>query len=191
MVDTECPPAGSPGGWWALTGTPGVGKSSVAAALAPDLLAVEVGDLAVAAGAGRRLGERAVDVDLGRLARFVRRSRPATPVVVAGHLSHLLPIPNAVVLRCHPRELRRRLGRVGGRHPAETHENVVVEALDLVLVEAVRSRRAVWQIDTTGLTVGAVARRVRGIVAGRRAASDVVAWLSDPAVPALLFPRTE
>lgn len=172
-------------GWWALTGTPGTGKSAVARALAPGALGIELADLAEGFGA-RRLAGRTVEIDLGALARFVRAHAPAYPVLVAGHLSHRLPIPRVIVLRCHPRELARRLAR-RGTPPSETRANVACEAIDLLAAEARGLGRSVTELDTTGRRPAEVAREIRTRLGTRADAGSVVDWLTDPDVPELLL----
>jgi adenylate kinase len=167
----------------ALTGTPGVGKSSVARRLAPGLRSVEVSHLARREGAATGRG-RSLVVDLRRLRAALSRPGALDGLdLVVGHLAHLLPLPRAIVLRCHPLELRERLqrGRRGSR--ADRQANFVAEATDAVLVEALSLGREVVEVDTTGRTVSDVARRVRASLrarAGRGAAA--VDWLADPAV---------
>ncbi len=174
----------------ALTGTPGTGKSAVAALLSSRWATEEVADLALRLGAGRRI-PHGVEVDVARLARRMRAARPADlPEVVVGHLAHLLPIRDAIVLRCHPVELARRLGRSRRGSDRDRRANVEAEATDVVLVEAVERSRRVWEIDTTHRTVPSVAREVRGIVR-RRGPSRFgsVEWLSDPRVTDYLLRR--
>jgi len=111
------------------------------------------------------------------------RSGPALRGVdlVVGHLAHRLPLRDAVVLRCHPRELRARLERAGRGTPSDRAENVTAEALDLVLVEALARARRVYEIDTTGRPAAAVARAVLRRVRGRGpSAYGRVDWLADP-----------
>ena len=172
-----------------ITGTPGTGKSSVARALPARYPWIEVGELALRFGAGRGSG-REIEVDLPALARAMRSSRPgAFPPVLVGHLAHLLPIRDVVVLRCHPVELALRLGRARRGTAVERHENLVVEATDVILGEALARRRRVWEIDTTGRTVSDIALEVRAIIARRRAPRHGrTDWLSDPAVTAHLLP---
>lgn len=166
----------------ALTGTPGTGKSSVARHLAPRRSSIEVGDLALRLGCGRRAGPRSITVDLPALATAVRADRPPEEIVV-GHLAHLLPVREAIVLRCHPLELGRRLARARRGTAGERRENVAAEATDVVLFEALRPGRRVWEIDTTGLPVAAAARRVEDRLR-RRGPSRFgsIDWLSDPTV---------
>lgn len=166
----------------ALTGTPGTGKSAVARRLAPRFRSIEVGTLAIERGAGRRSGARSTTVHLARLTALLRRE-PAHADIVVGHLAHLLPIRDTIVLRCHPLELGRRLQRARRGSVRDRAANVVAEATDAILIEAIELGRRVWEIDTTGLGVDAVARRVAARI-GRRGPSRYgrVDWLADPAV---------
>jgi adenylate kinase len=168
------------GGWVALTGTPGTGKSSVAKRLRSAPPAVEVSELALQLGAGRRRGHGSVEVDLVALRRAFRRFARTTPTGVAvGHLAHLLPVRYVIVLRCHPRELARRLRRVG-RSRRDRTANAFAEALDIVLVEALATRVPVREVDTTHRSVAAVARGVESLVRRRpRARYGRVRWLAD------------
>ena len=174
----------------ALTGTPGTGKSSVARALARRVDCVEVGELARRAGAAK--GEdRSTTVDLGRLGRYLRAHRglDGTEVVV-GHLAHLLPIRDVVLLRCNPRVLEQRLARAHRGSPRERRENALAEAVDLILVEALERRRRIWEVDATRRTVTQVAREVEAIIGRRpRPRWGQVHWLTDPGVTAHLLPR--
>lgn len=173
-------PPRRPGTWVALTGTPGTGKSSVAKRLPSSLRGIEVSELARRLGAGRRRGRRSVEVDLPALRRAFRGYARTEPTgIVVGHLSHLLPVRYIIVLRCHPRELARRLRR-GRRARRDRTANALAEALDIVLVEALATGLPVREVDTTHRSVAAVARLVEGLV-GRRPPANYgrVRWLAD------------
>jgi len=167
----------------ALTGTPGTGKSSVGDRLRGELRVVEVSDLARRHGAARGRG-RHVAVDLARLRRSLRRPGALDDVdLVVGHLAHLLPVSEAIVLRCRPVELVERLRRARRGSAADRQANFVCEATDAVLLEAMEAGRTVFEIDTTGRTVGAVVRDVRRRLAtGGPPRFGSVDWLVDPAV---------
>jgi len=99
---------------------------------------------------------------------------------VVGHLAHLLPIRDTIVLRCHPRELARRLARARRGTPREKNENLVAEATDVILLEAIGRGRRIWEVDTTGRSVDSVARDVRRRIRRRGPPSyGKVDWLSD------------
>lgn len=174
----------------ALTGTPGTGKSAVAAALGRRWRSVEVAELARRHHAARgRPGH--VEVDLARLRRRLRASSALADVdVVVGHLAHLLPIRDVVVLRCHPLELEDRLLRAHRGPAADRRENALAEATDVVLFETVRPGRRIWEVDTTGRSVASVAREVgRRLRSRGRSSYGNVDWLSDPNVTAHLLDR--
>src|SRR5262249_41318923 len=132
-----------------------------------------------------------VEVDLERLAASIAaEGSGGAPRVLVGHLAHLLPVGGAVVLRCHPIELARRLG---GRRPPlsefEREENVACEATEIVLAE-VREFVAgpVLEIDATRRSPSAIAAEIaRWLRRPRSRSARDVAWLRDPRVPALLL----
>lgn len=167
----------------ALTGTPGVGKSAVARALSARWKVAEVGELATRLGAGRP-GRDGLTVDLARLRRALRGGRRYGGVdLVVGHLAHLLPVREAIVLRCRPVELAVRLGRARRGVAKDRRENFTAEALDVVLAEAVGRGLPVYEIDTTGLSVPRVARAVdQRLRRGGPPRWGIVDWLADPEV---------
>ena len=66
---------------------------------------------------------------------------------------------------------------------------VVAETTDVVLLEALRRRRRVWEVDTTGRSVADVAREVDAIVRDRAGPHHgSVDWLADPLVTDYLLP---
>ncbi len=98
---------------------------------------------------------------------------------MVGHLAHFLPVSYIVVLRCNPVELARRL-RGARRTPGDRTANVLSEALDIVLVEALAAGVPVREVDTTDRSVAEVARIVEGLVRRRPAARyGQVSWLAD------------
>ncbi|MGI0140010.1 MAG: AAA family ATPase [Thermoplasmata archaeon] len=163
----------------ALTGIPGTGKSSVAARLPPRWRSVEVAALAVERGCARRR-PGGWEVDLPRLARSLRRRPPVEVDLLVGHLAHLLPVRFAIVLRCRPTELYRRLTRARRGSRTERGENAVAEALDAIGAE-VRARRIPYrEIDVSGRSISAVARSVdRLLTDGLRPTAPRVDWLGD------------
>ncbi len=167
----------------ALTGTPGTGKSRVAGLLPEAWSPVEVGEWAGRAGHARRLRGSWI-VDLAALQRdFARLHRAFPHPVYVGHLAHLLPIRDVIVLRCHPRELARRLARARRGTPRQQTANVVAEALDLILVESLTLGRRVWEVDTTGRDPRDVARIVVRLLSHRGPPKvGRIRWLEDPTV---------
>lgn len=166
----------------ALTGTPGTGKTTVARRLGSRWRVLEVADLAERFGTGRRR-EGGWVVDISATARSLSACRHPPADLVVGHLAHFLPIRDVIVLRCHPQELRRRLARSRPSSQRDRHANLVAEATDTILVEAVELRRRIWEIDTTGRSPASVAREVSARIRTRgRPSYGRVDWLADPAV---------
>lgn len=171
---------------FALTGVPGTGKSRTGRLLAHEFRVREVGTLAEEWGFARRT-RGGLTVDVAAVVRRFRRDPPDLDVVV-GHLAHLLPVQDVIVLRCCPLELVRRLRRARRGTPHDRAENFRAEALDLVLVEALRPGRRVWEIDTTDRSPTEVARAVRRTMERRPVVRrGKVDWLADPRVTAHLL----
>jgi adenylate kinase len=111
---------------------------------------------------------------------------PPAPVVIAGYLSHRLPVHRVIVLRCHPTVLADRLRGRGG-DPRERRENVECEALDTIAGAARAPGRTVFEIDTTHASPETIARKIRSLMAGTPPSAPRIDWLSDPTVPPLLL----
>ncbi len=163
----------------ALSGTPGSGKSRVAGELRGRPPSIEVGPLADRFGAATAVG-RGWIVDLPRLIRGLR-SRPTAEPLWVGHLSHLLPVRAAVVLRCHPRRLLARLEGSARPLPRRLREeNAAAEALAVISGEAIRPGVRLWEVDTTDRSAREVAREVQRLLEERPACRyGDVDWLSD------------
>ena len=99
----------------ALTGTPGVGKTTIAALLADVGYQVEtVQDIAERFGCiddvDSEDGAMPIDIDdLNTQIQSEWKNDPIKSIVIDGHLSHLLPVDCVIILRCSPSVLRKRL----------------------------------------------------------------------------------
>ena len=138
----------------ALTGTPGVGKSTLAALVAgrPDWTVVDVKGWARQAGVvdGYDSEQDAEVIDVVALAARIEPERTRF-TLYEGHLSHLLPVDVAWVVRLDPVALQPRLAARG--YPRwKVEENLEAEALDLILQEALDEVPRVIQRDGTRRT---------------------------------------
>ncbi len=150
----------------ALTGTPGTGKTTTAKELLRmGYRVLSVNELAEKLDCilGKDEGCKIVDVD--ELAERLKEVLPEGKVILEGHLSHLLDPDLIIILRCNPIVLKERLESKGW--PKEkVLENVEAELVDAILIEAIETGKDVYEIDTTNLKPGEVARIVDEIVSG-------------------------
>jgi adenylate kinase len=181
-----------------IAGVPGVGKSTVADAVAERLgcPVIGVSELAVKEGALlARDEERDTDiVDLPRLKEKITEVISATegPIIVEGHYAYdVVPtdlVSHALVFRRAPWVLKEEL-RERGYSDEKIRENVEAELLDVPLVEAIEALGPdlVCEADTTGRTPEETVDEVLGILEGsipcRR---NLVDWLGSPETRRLL-----
>lgn len=181
-----------------IAGVPGVGKSTVAVAVAERLGCPVIGVSELAVKEGALLGrdeDRDTDiVDLPRLKEIIAEAVSATegPIIVEGHYAYdVVPsdlVSHALILRRAPWILKEEL-RERGYSNEKISENVEAELLDVPLVEAIEALGSdlVCEADTTGRTPEETVGEVLGIVEGsipcRR---NLVDWLGSPETRALL-----
>ena len=137
----------------AVTGTPGVGKTTLAEAMRRHgwrVVDVKRWAREVGAVVGHDAQDQADVIDVERLRLHVLPD-DGERVAYEGHLSHFLPLDVAWVVRCDPDLLRERLA-LRGYPPGKVEENVEVEALDLILQEALEHVPRVVQRDGTRRT---------------------------------------
>mgnify|MGYP000393471230 CR=1 FL=1 len=152
---------------FAVTGTPGTGKST-ACALLKNVEVVHLNDLIRDNMEIFEVDEAdgCVQVDTDKLQELV--GKPEGTVVIEGHLSHLLENDLTIVLRCSPTVMADRLFSRDWP-PDKLRENQEAEAVDVILVEAVERGGEVLEIDTTDMTPEEVAAAIESIIAGERA----------------------
>lgn len=151
---------------FAVTGTPGVGKTS-ACALVKGLPVVHVNELVDQLGlvSGYDRKRKTKEVDVPKLAKAVAKMKG--DFILEGHFAHLLGPDVAIVLRCSPKVLEKRLMKKGWDEK-KIVENVEAEAVDVILIEALENVHEVCEIDTSKKTPSQVARDVERIISGER-----------------------
>ena len=151
----------------AVTGTPGTGKSSACDVLARRGYAVvDLDEVARRDGliTGRDAARGSDEVDVDALREHLRV--PAKIAFLRAHYAHAMAVDLAVVLRCSPAVLRKRL-EARGWPPAKVRENVEAEAIDLITQEAAERLPQVYEIDTTSRTAEETADVILGILQGK------------------------
>lgn len=151
----------------ALTGTPGVGKTTVSKVLVRrgyDIL--DLNNFIKEKGLiGDKDPERdTFEVDIECL-KDIYHSENLDPDMVEGHLAHHLSLSPTVVLRCSPSELEERMKNKGWNEP-KIKENLEAEMLDTILIEALEFCEDVFEIDTTGKEPEHVASAIENIIDG-------------------------
>lgn len=172
----------------AITGTPGVGKTTVSKLLAQRLghEYVNLRSYAIEKGIGEMKGDE-LEVEVDELAYNFERDFRGENVVVDGHLSHFLNADVVVVLRVHPRLIEERLKERG--YPKEKiGENVEAELVDVILVEALEENERVLEINTTGKTPEEVVDEILKLIEkGAKRHVGIVDWsgVYDEVIPYL------
>ena len=151
-----------------MTGTPGVGKTTATEGLSTDLDVLHLNDLVRDAGLTEGTDEArgSLVVDLEAVSA---RLEGREDLLVESHVAHHLDVDRAIVLRCRPDVLERRL-LDRGEGEAKAAENAEAEALDVILSETVERQGvdATYEIDTTDRSVDAVRSDVEAVLAGDR-----------------------
>jgi len=147
----------------AISGTPGVGKTSVSAELrSRGYIVIDANEHLRAHGL---LGERdeardTFNVDMEAFNDSLEEYRRSKDTVfIDSHLSHQCDCSRIIVLRCHPDVLAQRL-RARGYSEAKVRENVQAEILDVILCESVDTDIPVNEIDCTAKDVSSVANLI-------------------------------
>lgn len=169
-----------------ITGTPGVGKTSISHRLSEELDGnlVEVNRLAeekdLFIGEDPVRGYKIVDIP-SLCKEIVNVIDDDSFNIVEGHLSHYCKICDLViVLRLHPRILFQRLEK-RGYDERKVKENVEAEALGVCAYEAYQLHDdMVHEIDTTGLSLDEVLDEIIRVIKGEKPCTfgsvDFVEW---------------
>ena len=154
---------------FAITGTPGTGKTSVSKELRA--LGYDVIDMNEHIRAHGLLGELdkerdTHEVDLDALNDSLQDYRDDAELhLMDSHLSHFMDCSGIVVLRCDPNILSERL-KARGYGCKKVLENVQSEVLDVILCEAMDSDIPVYEVDCSRGNPVDSARAIEEIIKG-------------------------
>ncbi|MGZ7047591.1 MAG: adenylate kinase family protein [Methanobacterium sp.] len=158
-----------------ITGTPGVGKTTVSRILKEKLNAnlIDINELVdkkrIYTGIHKEKKYKIVDMDaLSReLDSKIKKNDKSNYVIVEGHLSHFYKNSDAVfVLRANPNVLRKRM-EIKGWKKAKMDENIEAEALGICSYEAyeIHGKKA-NEIDTSDISPQEVSDLIIDILNG-------------------------
>jgi adenylate kinase len=173
-----------------ITGTPCVGKTTVAKQLTTELnaLYINLTDLATKHNltSGEDKQRKTIIIDEEKMRRKIREiidTAEKSTVIIDGHYAAAVVPKNHVtrifVLRRNPIELRKFMEKCGFSE-TKLWENIASEILDVCLVEALREHKKekVCELDVTGKTAEKISREIIAIIDKRKKClTGCVDWL--------------
>ena len=163
-----------------ITGTPCVGKTTVARSLAAELdaLYINLTDLAnkhnLTIGEDKKRKTTIINEEKMRrkITEIINTAEKSTIIVDGHYAAAVVPkryVTRIFVLRRNPVELRKFMEKCGFQGP-KLWENLASEILDVCLVEALREHRKekVCELDITGKTVENVTREILDVLNERK-----------------------
>ncbi len=158
-----------------ITGTPGVGKTTVSSILSEKLNArlININELVdekhIYTGIDEERGYKIVDLDalFNELDEIIRKINSDKYIIIEGHLSHFFENSDLmIVLRANPDVLRDRMKTKGWKE-AKIRENIEAEAIDVCSYEAFEIHGdKVNEIDTSGISPEEVADLIIDVING-------------------------
>ena len=158
-----------------ITGTPGVGKTTVSQVLKEKLDAylISINELVdekhIYTGIDEAKGYKIVDLDalFNEIDDIIGKTDSNKYLIIEGHLSHLFEKSNIViVLRANPDILQDRM-KTKGWNEAKIRENIEAEAIDICSYEAFEIHgEKVNEIDTSDISPQKVADLIIDVING-------------------------
>ncbi|AEH07481.1 adenylate kinase family protein [Methanothermococcus okinawensis] len=175
----------------AITGTPGVGKSTVSKLLVKKLNNTEKFgnfeyiDITDAVKEHKLYSEKdekmdSYVVDFQKLGNYINEivKSKSENLVIDGHVSHLLDVDYIVVLRCNPEIVSNRL-KDRNYCKDKVKENVAAEILDVCLIGALDNSNCkyVYELDTTYKNVSSIVGEIVDAITHKKTKYGIVNWL--------------
>jgi adenylate kinase len=138
-----------------ISGVPATGKTEISKLLSKRLnyKLISINDFAeeldAFVGYDKERESRILDMD--RLEKEIKKIKGN--IILEGHTSHLFPVNIAIVLRCNPEILKKRLEKRYPTNLSKVQENLEAEILGVITSEAVMKNKKVYEIDTSEKSV--------------------------------------
>ncbi|MGC8580811.1 MAG: adenylate kinase family protein [Thermoplasmata archaeon] len=145
-----------------ITGTPGVGKSTVLNAIDTKMNKVHLSDWA---REFYRSSNEEIEVCIDDMVSYFSSY---DNTIFEGHLAHYLPLDKVIVLRCDPVLLKERY--MSRQYPnKKIIDNLECEALDLILIESINihGKEKIYEYDTTKKTIKEVGDYIQSVIDGK------------------------
>ncbi|MFH8080489.1 MAG: adenylate kinase family protein [Candidatus Aenigmatarchaeota archaeon] len=134
-----------------ITGTPGVGKTTIARMLAKKLKMkyINLNELAEKINAFDGYDDvlQAKIIDMKKLKKEVKKLKGN--YVLDSHYSHFFDVDLVIVLRCRPDILLERLKKRYKNNQSKIKENIDVEILGIISSEVLESKKTFFEVDVS------------------------------------------
>ncbi|WP_353545251.1 adenylate kinase family protein [Methanococcus maripaludis] len=170
----------------AITGTPGVGKSTVSKILFDKLKSNDVSYINITEIVSKEgfYLEKDVEmdsfvVDFDKLTEYIR-SIKTEDLILDGHVSHYLNPDYIVVLRANPLLIKNRL-ESRKYLPKKVKENVEAELLDVCLIESIEKNdeSKIFEIDCSEKSPENIVNEILMFLDSKNPEYGNVSWLED------------
>lgn len=153
----------------AITGTPMVGKTTVAELLSKKTgyKLLKINNLAEKLNAYMGYDEKRQSkiLDISKLRKGIEKMKGN--LILDGHISHEFLVDIVIVLRCEPSILEKRLKKKYPYNPFKVRDNVDAEMLGVITSEALTYNKNVYEIDTTNRKPEETVDAILGILKGK------------------------
>lgn len=153
----------------AISGTPGVGKSTLAKYLAKRLgyYRFDLHDYYDMISKGYDLKKHCYNIDLNKFRRFILKAKKEKNLVIDSHISHLLPkkdVDLCIVITCsNLKKLEKRLQK-RGYSKQKIRENLDAEIFQVCLMEAKERKQKVVVVDCFGINKEKITKKIMTIL---------------------------